>query len=106
MPMKDPVHPGEIVRAECLAPLGLTVTHAAVVLDVSRQALNNIVNGAAGITPEMAVRLEKAFGSTAETWLAMQLAFDLAAVRRNQRGIHVRRVTRRRGTAASGPSGR
>ena len=100
MPMKDPVHPGEIVRAECLAPLGLTVTHAAAVLDVSRQALNNIVNGAAGITPEMAVRLEKAFGSTAETWLAMQLAFDLAAVRRNQRGIHVRRFTRRGGTAA------
>lgn len=100
MPMKDPVHPGEIVRAECLAPLGLTVTHAAAVLDVSRQALNNIVNGAAGITPEMAVRLEKAFGSTAETWLAMQLAFDLAAVRRNQREIHVRRFTRRGGTAA------
>jgi len=67
--MKNPVHPGRIVRHDCLVPLGLTVTAAAKVLGVSRQALNNLVNGKAGVTPEMAIRLEKAFGGTADTWL-------------------------------------
>jgi len=76
--MKNPPHPGRIVRDECLEPLGLTVTEAARVLGITRQALNNIVNQKAAISPEMAVRLEKAFGSTAETWLRMQAAYDLA----------------------------
>lgn len=80
MPMKNPAHPGRIVRGDCLEPLGLSVTEGAKVLGVTRQALNNVVNGKSGISPEMAVRLGKAFGSTAETWLRMQVACDLAQV--------------------------
>jgi len=91
MPMKSPVHPGRIVRHDCLEPLGLSVTRGAKVLGVSRQALNNIVNGKSGISPEMAIRLTKAFGSTPETWLRMQVAYDLAAARRNESKIKVRR---------------
>jgi addiction module HigA family antidote len=79
--MRNPSHPGSIVRDVCLEPLGLTVTQGAKVLGVSRQALNNLVNEKAGISAEMAVRLEKAFGSTAETWMRMQVAYDLANVR-------------------------
>ena len=89
--MKDPIHPGRVVRHDCLEALGLSVTEAAKVLGVTRQALNNIVNGKSGISPEMAIRLTKAFGSTAETWLRMQLAYDLAAARRNESKIKVRR---------------
>lgn len=91
MAMKNPVHPGRVVRHDCLEPLGLTVTAGAKVLGVTRQAFNNIVNGKAGISPEMAIRLSKAFGSTAETWLRMQLAHDLAAARKNESQIKVRR---------------
>jgi addiction module HigA family antidote len=91
MPMKNPVHPGLIVRHDCLEPLGLSVTEAAKVLGVSRQALNNLVNGKAGISPEMAIRLTKAFGSTPETWLHMQLAYDLAAARKHESKIKVQR---------------
>jgi addiction module HigA family antidote len=89
--MKNPVHPGLIVRHDCLEPLGLSVTEAAKVLGVSRQALNNLVNGKAGISPEMAIRLTKAFGSTPETWLHMQLAYDLAAARKHESKIKVQR---------------
>src|SRR5450755_2983105 len=91
MPMKNPVHPGRIVRNDCLEPLGLTVTAGAKVLGVTRQALNNVINGKSGISPEMAIRLTKAFGSTEETWLRMQLAYDLAAARRNESKIKVKR---------------
>jgi addiction module HigA family antidote len=91
MPMKNPVHPGRIVRHDCLEPLGLSVTEGARVLGVTRQALNNVVNGKAAISPEMAIRLAKAFGSTAETWLRMQLAYDLAAARKDESKIKVRR---------------
>ncbi len=91
MSMKDPVHPGRVVRHDCLEPLGLSVTEGAKVLGVTRQALNNIVNGKSGISPEMAIRLTKAIGSTAETWLGMQLAYDLAAVRKHESKIKVRR---------------
>ena len=91
MPMKNPVHPGRIVRHGCLEPLGLSVTEGAKVLGVTRQALNNVVNGKSGISPKMAIRLAKAFGSTAETWLAMQLAYDLAAARKDESKIRVRR---------------
>lgn len=92
MPMKNPVHPGEIVRHECLDTLGLSVTEGAKILGVTRQALNNVVNGKSAISPEMAIRLTKAFGSTPETWLRMQIAYDLAAARKNERQIKVRRV--------------
>ena len=91
MPMKNPVHPGSVVRHDCLEPLGLSVTAGAKALGVSRQALNNLVNGSSGVSPEMAIRLSKAFGSTPETWLRMQLAYDLAAALKNESRIKVRR---------------
>jgi addiction module HigA family antidote len=89
--MKNPVHPGSIVRHDCLEALGLSVTEGAKVLGVTRQALNNIVNGKSGISPEMAIRLTKAFGSTPETWLGIQIAYDLAAARKHENKIKVRR---------------
>lgn len=89
--MKNPVHPGRIVRHDCLEELGLSVTQAAKVLGVTRQALNNVVNGKSGISPEMAIRLTKAFGSTPETWLAMQAAYDLAEARKRDNQIKVQR---------------
>jgi antitoxin HigA-1 len=91
MPMKNPAHPGRIVRRACLEPLGLSVTAGAKILGVTRQALNNVINGKSGISPEMAIRLSKAFGSTAETWLLMQLAYDLAAARKDESKIGVSR---------------
>jgi antitoxin HigA-1 len=91
--MKNPPHPGRSIKDACLEPLGLSVTEGAKILGVSRQALNNVVNGKAAISPEMAVRLSKAFGSTPETWLQMQLNYDLARVR--QKKISVKRVSRR-----------
>jgi addiction module HigA family antidote len=91
MPMKNPPHPGLVVRHDCLEPLGLTVTAAARILGVTRQTLNNVINGKSGISPEMAIRLTKAFGSTEETWLRMQLAYDLAAARKNESKIKVQR---------------
>ncbi len=78
MAMKNPPHPGLTVRRDCPEPLGLTVTAGAKVLGVTRQALNNLVNGKSGISSEMAVRLAKAFGSNAETWLGIQMDYDLA----------------------------
>lgn len=92
MAMKAPVHPGRVVRQDCLEPLQLSVTAAAKVLGVTRQALNNLVNEKAGVSPEMAIRLSKAFGGKAETWLAMQAAFDLAQVRKRASWIKVKRV--------------
>lgn len=94
MHMKNPPHPGGIVRHACLEPLALTVTDAAKVLGVSRQALNNVVTGRADISAEMAIRLEKAFGGSADTWLRMQTAYDLAQARLNAKSIKVRRYHR------------
>ena len=91
MPMKNPPHPGRSIRNACLEPLGLSVTEGARVLGVTRQTLNNIVNGKSGISPEMAIRLSKAFGSTPETWLRMQLSYDLAQARKEEGKIKVRR---------------
>ena len=90
--MKNPPHPGRIVRQDCIEPLELTITAAAKALGVTRQALNNLVNGKAGVSPEMAVRLSKAFGSSPEMWLRLQANFDLAQVPQEQ--IHVRRCRR------------
>jgi len=90
MPMHDPPHPGGIVRRQCLAPLGLSVTEAAQGLGVTRQALSDLLNGKAGISVEMAIRLSKAFGSSAETWLGLQSAYDLAQARGRAREIKVR----------------
>ncbi|MBI2799474.1 MAG: HigA family addiction module antidote protein [Gammaproteobacteria bacterium] len=94
MTMKNPPHPGHSVRHDCLEPLGLTVTAGAKALGVSRQALNNLVNGDANISAEMAVRLSKAFGGSAEVWLRMQVAYDLAQVQRRSGTIKVRRLER------------
>ena len=81
MAMKNPPHPGKHVRVTCLEPLGLTVTAAARALGVSRQALNNLVNEKAGISPEMSIRLEKMGWGTAEGWLRLQMNYDLRQVR-------------------------
>ena len=97
MPMHNPPHPGEIVRHECLEPLGLTVTRAAQGLGVTRQALSDLVNGKAGVSVEMAIRLSKAFGSTPRTWLGMQTAYDLWHARERAERIEVERF------AASNP---
>ena len=92
MRMKNPPHPGLSVRHDCLAPLGLSVTEGADVLGVTRQALNNLVNGKSGISPEMAIRLAKAFGGGAEVWLALQMDYDLAQAMKHERSIKVKRV--------------
>ncbi|MCY3601422.1 MAG: HigA family addiction module antitoxin [Gemmatimonadetes bacterium] len=91
MPMKNPPHPGKVVRVSCLEPLGLTVTEGARVLGVSRQALSNLVNGRARISTDMAVRLAKAFGSTTGTWIRLQAAFDVARARAREDQIDVER---------------
>jgi addiction module HigA family antidote len=98
MPMKEPPHPGLSVRLDCLEPVGLSVTEAAKAIGVTRQALNNVVNGKAGISPDMAIRLDKAFGGTAEAWLALQTAYDLAQARKRARGMSIQRFKAPRGS--------
>ena len=93
MPIKRPPHPGLSVRFDCLEALGLSVTAGAKVLGVTRQALNNLVNERAGISPEMAIRLDRAFGGTAEAWLALQVAYDLAQARRKSLANEVKRYS-------------
>ncbi len=92
MAMMNPVHPGAIVREDCLKALDLTVSAAAKRLFVGRQTLSNLVNEKASVSIEMAYRLSKAFGSTPETWLGMQLAYDLAQTRDLERKIKVKRI--------------
>jgi len=86
-PRKHPPHPGQILREDCLPELGLTIGGAAEALGVSRQTLDKIVNGRGGVTPEMAIRFEKVFGSSAQTWLRMQGAYDLAQARAREAEI-------------------
>ena len=93
MPMKNPPHPGLSVRHDCLEPLGLSVTEAARQLGISRKQLSDLVNGHAGISPEMAIRLDKAFGGGAETWLRLQAAYDLCQAMKRADKIKVRRLT-------------
>ena len=90
--MRNPVHPGAIVREDCLKPLGLSVTEGARRLGIGRQTLSNLVNEKASVSIEMAYRLSKAFGSTPETWLGMQLAFDLARSRHLESAIKIERI--------------
>jgi addiction module HigA family antidote len=90
--MKAPPHPGRLVRHACIAHLQLTVTEAAAALGVARPTLSNVLNGRAGISPDMAIRLEKAFGGSAEAWLRLQVAYDLAQARRHGRAMKVRRI--------------
>lgn len=89
MAMHDPPHPGAFIKRQCLEPLGLTVTDAARGLGVSRNTLSMLVNGRLGISPEMAVRLSKAFGGSAESWLRQQMHYDLWHAQRTARHIKV-----------------
>jgi addiction module HigA family antidote len=84
MMMKNPPHPGAVVLEECIEPLGLTITHAAAALGVTRNTLSELVHGKRGISPEMAVRLAKVFGGSEEGWLVQQAHYDLAQVRRDR----------------------
>lgn len=90
MPMKNPPHPGSVILHDCISPLGLSITNAAVALGVSRNSLSELVNARRGISPEMAVRLSKAFGASPESWLTQQSHFDLAQV--NAEKIKVKRL--------------
>jgi addiction module HigA family antidote len=90
--MHNPPHPGEVLRELCLEPLGLSVTEAAAALGVSRKTLSSILNGRAGISPEMAVRLSLAFNTSSESWLNQQLQYDLWQAERNRRTLRVRKL--------------
>jgi antitoxin HigA-1 len=88
--MKNPPHPGEIIRDLCLKPLGLTVTQAAQGLGVARKTLSLLLNGHAGISPEMAVRLSQAFGRSPESWLQLQVLYDIAQVKKSSKEIKIK----------------
>jgi antitoxin HigA-1 len=92
MPMKNPSHPGKLIKAD-IDELGLSIVEAAKGLDISRQQLHSVIAGRAGVTPEMAIRLEKALGSTADTWLRMQMNYDLAQIRQRTPAAHIKRMT-------------
>ncbi|MEQ8510462.1 MAG: HigA family addiction module antitoxin [Rhodospirillaceae bacterium] len=92
MPMHTPPHPGRLIKQSCLEALDLTVTDGAKALDVARPTLSNLLNGKAAISPEMAIRLEKAFGGTADAWVRLQAAYDLAIARKTEKKIKVSRV--------------
>lgn len=96
MPMKNPPHPGLSVRYDCIEAHDLTITKAAEILGVTRQTLNNLVNGKSGISADMAIRLDKAFGGDAETWLRLQIAYDIAQARQHEGDISVKPVRRRK----------
>ena len=91
MPMKNPAHPGRVIKNACLEPLGLSITDGAIILDVSRNSLSRVIHGHAAVSPEMAIRLEKAGWSTAGAWLRMQVAYDLAQARVTAGTIKVKR---------------
>ena len=90
MQMHNPPHPGEAIRELCLEPMGLTVTKAAQGLGVTRKALSELLNGHSEISPEMAIRLSKAFGGSAESWMTQQMQYDLWRVQQNTSAIKVK----------------
>jgi len=92
MLMHNPPHPGEVIRELCIEPLGLTVTEAAEALGISRKTLSNILNGHAGISPEMAVRLSIAFNTTSESWLNQQLQYDLWFAEKERKKLKVKKL--------------
>lgn len=92
MPVKNPPHPGSFVRSEIIDPAGLSVTAAAMALQVSRPALSSLLNGKADLSGEMALRLEKAFGVKMDTLMRMQASYDIARTRKREKEIHVTRV--------------
>jgi len=91
--MHNPPHPGEILREFCIEPLELSVTRAAEALGVSRKTLSAILNGRAGISPEMAIRLSKAFDTSAESWLNQQVQYDLWIAEQNIKDIEVEHLS-------------
>ena len=93
MKMHNPPHPGEVLKEFCLEPLDLSVTRAAEALGVSRKTLSAILNGRAGISPEMALRLSKAFGTTPESWLNQQMHYDLWATEKQIGKLDVERLS-------------
>ena len=97
--MKNPPHPGRILRQECIEPLGLTITAAAKHLGVTRQTLNNLVNGRAGVSAEMAIRLAAAFGSSPEVWLGLQADHDLAQAAKRRSRIKIGRIVAKKRAA-------
>ena len=94
MPMKNPPHPGSSIKLNCLEPLSLSVTEAARALGVARHTLSRVLNGHAAISPEMAIRLEKAGWSNAEFWMSRQASYDLAQARNHEDRIKVKRYKR------------
>ena len=90
MQMHNPSHPGEAIRELCLEPMGLIVTKAARGLGVTRKALSELLNGHSGISPEMAIRLSKAFGGSAESWMTQQMQYDFWRVQQNTGAIKVK----------------
>ena len=90
MPIKNPPHPGLAVRVNCLEPFGLSVTEGAQALGVSRTTLSRLINGGAGVSPDMAIRLAKAFGATPDVWIRMQAPYDLAQARQHENQIKVK----------------
>ncbi len=92
MKMHNPPHPGQVLRELCLEPLGVSITDAAKALGVSRKTLSSILNGRAGISPEMAVRLSIAFDTTAESWLNQQVQYDLWRAERRRKKLRVSRL--------------
>lgn len=90
--MKNPPHPGETVRHDCLEPLGLSITEGAKALGVSRKQLSDLVNGKAGISPEMAIRLENVFGGNARTWYQLQASYDIAQALRSADELQLDRL--------------
>lgn len=92
MAMKNPVHPGKIIKHDCMEALGLNVTDAAKALGVVRTTLSRVINEKASVSPEMAIRVSKAFGGTPEHWLRMQLAYDVAQMRDQIDRIQVKRL--------------
>lgn len=94
MPMKNPPHPGLSIRLDFIEPVGLTITEAARRLGVSRKQLSDVVNGHSGISAEMAIRLDKAFGGGAEIWMRLQAAYDLAQAMKRADRIKVARIPR------------
>ena len=92
MPLKNPPHPGDFIRTEIVVPTGLSVTDAAIALQVSRPALSNLLNGKAALSAEMALRIEKAFGVRMDTLMRMQSSYDIAQARKREKSIHVRRI--------------
>ncbi|MGH9430853.1 MAG: HigA family addiction module antitoxin [Terriglobia bacterium] len=92
MPMKNPPHPGDFIRTEIIEPAGLSVTAAATALRVSRPALSSLLNGRAGLSGHMALRIEKAFGVKMDTLVRMQASYDIAPTRKREKQIHIRRI--------------